>query len=201
MGLIPMIGKSKMKKGFSLIEMLVVVTIVGILATAAVPVAEISFVSLKESELNDNLATIRQAIQTWRKDCQIAAERQVGSKAAIFDAPDALMYPPSIFDLAKPKASGYTFSWTAHLLPGEPTETVTFYPHPYLTFIPKDPFVGSPIWTEYFASGAATITYYAPGNEPTPALCSGVFDISPVASTTLRHGFIQAVDGTYYANW
>jgi len=194
-----MTGNAVTKKGFSLIEMLVVVTIIGVLATAAVPVAEISFVGLKESELKDNLATIRSAIQAWRKNCQQAVEKQVGSKAAMFDAPDAKMYPPSIFDLVKPRDEGYVVSWTAELTGDD--ETATFYPKPYLNKLPEDPFIGGAIWTEYYASGTATITYYAPGNEATPANHEGIFDVSPVASPTLRKGFVTSIDGTKYEDW
>lgn len=194
-----MIGNVQIeRKGFSLIEMLVVVTIIGVLATAAVPVAEISFVGLKESELKENLAVIRSAIQAWRKNCQQAVEKQVGSKAAMFDAPDALMYPPSISDLVKPNPAGYVISWNS-VLAG--AQTATFYPKPYLNKIPEDPFVGGAIWTEYYASGTATITYYAPGNEPTPANHVGIFDVSPVASPTLRKGFVTSIDGTKYEDW
>jgi general secretion pathway protein G len=54
------------RNGFTLIEMIVVVTIVGILAAAAVPLAEMGIRRVRESALRDGLRTLRQAVDAHK---------------------------------------------------------------------------------------------------------------------------------------
>lgn len=54
-------------RGFTLIEMLVVVLIVGILASAAMPLAELTQRRAKEAELRANLRTLRTAIDDYKR--------------------------------------------------------------------------------------------------------------------------------------
>lgn len=61
-------GNSRLK-GLTLIEMMVVITIVGILAAAAMPVSRMTVKRTRELELRSNLRTIRSAIDAFRKDC------------------------------------------------------------------------------------------------------------------------------------
>ena len=53
--------------GFTLIEMLVVVVIVTILASAALPLAALGEQRLKERELRQALREVRMAIDNYRK--------------------------------------------------------------------------------------------------------------------------------------
>ncbi len=55
------------RRGFTLIEMLVVVLIVGILASAAMPLAELTQRRAKEAELRAGLRTLRTAIDDYKK--------------------------------------------------------------------------------------------------------------------------------------
>lgn len=55
------------RRGFTLIEMLVVVLIVGILAGAALPLAELQRRRAQESELRENLRSIRSAIDAYKR--------------------------------------------------------------------------------------------------------------------------------------
>lgn len=63
--------KSSIRKtrvaGFTLIEMVVVVAIVGILASAAIPFIQLGEHRLKERELRHSLRAIRSAIDAYRK--------------------------------------------------------------------------------------------------------------------------------------
>lgn len=54
-------------RGFTLIEMLVVVLIVGILASAAMPLAELTQRRAKEAELRNGLRALRTAIDDYKK--------------------------------------------------------------------------------------------------------------------------------------
>lgn len=54
-------------RGFTLVEMVVVVAIVGILAAAARPVAEVSLRRAREIELRQSLRTLREAIDAYKR--------------------------------------------------------------------------------------------------------------------------------------
>ena len=53
-------------RGFTLIEMVVVVMLVGILASAAMPLASLQHRRAQESELRQNLRTLRTAIDAYK---------------------------------------------------------------------------------------------------------------------------------------
>lgn len=74
-------------RGFTLIEMLVVVAIVGILAAAAQPVAELTLRRAREVELRQSLRSLRNAIDVYKR----AADAKRIAVAA-----DASGYPPSL---------------------------------------------------------------------------------------------------------
>lgn len=59
--------KKKTEKGFTLLEMIVVVVIIAVLAAVAVPMVETSVKREKEIDLRRNLRTIRTAIDEYRK--------------------------------------------------------------------------------------------------------------------------------------
>ena len=64
-------------RGFSLIELVIVVTILGILASAVMPLAHIGTKRAKELELKRNLRIIRMAMDSYKKaydDKRIEAE-------------------------------------------------------------------------------------------------------------------------------
>jgi general secretion pathway protein G len=78
--------------GFTLIELVVTVAIVGVLAWMAVPLLEVSAQRHKETELRLALRQIRSAIDAYR---QAVLEKKIESPA------DASGYPPDLERLVK----------------------------------------------------------------------------------------------------
>lgn len=74
-------------RGFTLIEMVIVVAIVGILASAAFPVASLVAQRAKESELRTSLRQMREAIDAYKR---------AGDEGRIARSVDASGYPPSL---------------------------------------------------------------------------------------------------------
>jgi general secretion pathway protein G len=74
-------------KGFTLVELLVVVMIVALLASIAAPLAELSWQRGKEQELRYALRQIREAIDAYKR---ASDENRIERKA------DASGYPPTL---------------------------------------------------------------------------------------------------------
>ncbi len=202
----PRMGRGRrlfLSDGFTIMELIVVVAILGVISLAAVPFAELSFIRLKEAEFQTNLDNIRIAIQTWRQDCETSVLRQFSNRGQpttdVGTMPDSLFFPPSIDLLAKPPAGGIILYYP----PG--VATATFYPRKYLNRLPDDPFVGGQCWVQHYASAAAGYnpsSIYSQG-VITPAVNNGtgVFDVSAIPATDTRRGFVQAIDGSRYEDW
>lgn len=74
-------------RGFTLIEMLVVLAILGVLAAAARPLLELSVQRSREHELRQALRTLRAAIDAYKK---------AGESGNIAQAADDSGYPPKL---------------------------------------------------------------------------------------------------------
>jgi general secretion pathway protein G len=74
-------------KGFTLVELLVVVAIVALLASVAAPLAELSWQRGKEQELRYALRQIREAIDAYKR---ASDENRIERRA------DASGYPPTL---------------------------------------------------------------------------------------------------------
>ena len=119
-----------MKKGFTLIEMLIVVAIVALLASVAVPLAELGWQRGKEQDLRHALREIRTAIDAYKR----AADDGVIEKKA-----DSSGYPETL----------------AMLVEGVPQKNKPDEPKVYfLRRIPKDPLTGEDWGLRSYASPA-----------------------------------------------
>lgn len=83
--------RSHPKTGFSLVELLVVVAIMGVLACIGLPLAELSRQRTKEEDLRRSLREIRNAIDAYK---------QLVDLGAVPRAADGSGYPPSLDVLA-----------------------------------------------------------------------------------------------------
>jgi general secretion pathway protein G len=74
-------------KGFTLIELMITVAIVGLLASVALPFAEMNVQRGKEAELRRSLREVREAIDAYKR---------AGDEGAIDKPASASGYPPSL---------------------------------------------------------------------------------------------------------
>ena len=107
------------QRGLTLLELLIAMAILGVLASAVLPVAEVTVTRTKELELRRSLRSIRTAIDEYKADYDKA---KAGNK--IITSVNETGYPKSLDDLVDGKDWGDLYP----------------YPRKYLRRIPKDPF-------------------------------------------------------------
>lgn len=117
---------SSLKKGFTLIEMLVTLTILAILAAAIMPLGKIAIQREKEIELRRNLRIIREAIDAYKK---LADEKKIDIEE------DSEGYPPDLETLIR----------GIELKEGEEKKADSKIVK-FLRRIPKDPMTQSEDW-------------------------------------------------------
>ncbi len=110
------------QEGMTLIEILVVIAIVAILATAAMPLTRMTAVRSKEIELRSALRVLRTAIDAFRKDC---VEKKLSTD---YCKAEQDYYPESLEQLTEPlalagSASGKTRKYLRRIPPDPMTKT------------------------------------------------------------------------------
>jgi general secretion pathway protein G len=119
----------KRRPGFTLTEMLVTATILGLLAGAAIPLAKVAIKREREIELRRSLRTIREAIDAYKK---LADEKKI----EVDSDSDSDGYPPdlkTLVDGVKLKADEKSKSSEERLIK-------------FLRRIPRDPMTDSTEW-------------------------------------------------------
>ncbi|MDE2594152.1 MAG: type II secretion system protein [Burkholderiales bacterium] len=135
--------------GFTLIEMVVVVLMVSILASAAMPLAAMSKRRAQEAELRQSLRLIRGALDDYKR---------AWDQGRIEHKPDQSGYPPNLNVLVQGVA--------------DVSSTKTQQRIYFLRRLPRDPFASAEL------TAAATWglrSYASPADEPIPG--TDVFDV------------------------
>ncbi len=112
-------GLLRERAGLTLIELVVAMAILAVLASAVLPMAEVTVKRTKEIELRRALRTIRTAIDAYKADHDEAVKQK-----KIIAAVDETGYPESLEVLLEPTDWGGLFP----------------YKKRYLRRIPRDPF-------------------------------------------------------------
>ena len=162
--------------GFTLIEMVVVLAIVGILAMAAAPLHEMALRRVKEQALREGLRSLRSALDAHR----LAVEA-----GRIARGPDGTPWPASLDVLVQ----------GVPLLDeqGRPRDDrARLY---LLRKLPRDPFAAADSDAGPAGSAAASWGQRASTSPPSaPAAGADVFDVFSRAET-------RALDGSVYHDW
>lgn len=146
--------------GFTLIELVITVAIVGVLALIAVPLLEVTAQRQKEAELRTALRQIRSAIDAYH---QAVLDKKIESPA------DASGYPPDLESLVE----------------GVPDITKPNRPKIYfLKRLPRDPM--SPDKDLPPAHGWGKRSYASPPDAPSPG--EDVFDVYSLSQATGLNG-------------
>lgn len=162
------------RRGFSTIELLIVVAILLGLTVLAVPLAEMSNMRTREKLLRDALRDTRYAIDRYR------AERR---STAAFPS----LYPPCIASLLQPIPPG--------LLKTQGN------PGPFLANLPQNPFTdkhGVFFWDIRGSLNAFT-DWNLSVSSATTIIPNGVFDIR--VPTAHMGDWATAIDGSKYEDW
>ena len=126
------------KKGFTLVELLIVIIIIAVLAAIAIPKFSNSSTRSKESSLRANLKLVRNAIDLFRAD--------TGA------------YPANMAGLTTSPTSGLNASG------GTCTIAATDWRGPYLQAVPPDPVSGSAMTYGTSATDVGTVKSSMTGN-------------------------------------
>lgn len=169
-------GMDRRQTGFTLVEMLVTLTILAILATAVMPLAKVAVKREKEIELRRNLRMLREAIDAYKK---LADEKRIEVEE------DSEGYPPDLETLVE----GVELMAAAASAPGsQPAAPKTSEDKKIIKFlrrVPRDPMTDSTDWG---------LRSYQ--DEPDDDIWGGenVYDVYTKSPGT-------ALDGSKYRDW
>lgn len=165
------------QRGFTFIELIVVVAIVGILASALVPLAQLQLRRQKESELRLALRTLRGAIDAYKR---------AYDEGRIEQRPDSSGYPNSLDELQQGVQEILSSGKAGSALASEHKPGKRIY---FLRRIPRDPFG---------PSERTALDHWA---QRSSASAPGVFDAGSDVFDVCSQSDARALDGSWYKDW
>lgn len=166
-------------RGFTLVELLAVMAILGILAAAVMPLGQTLVVARKEQELRRALLEIRTALDEYKRAMDqepVSPLSSGGTGTTGNTARTASGYPPDLATLVQ----GVLFNTRTF------TQPQKLY---FLRAIPRDPFADPTLRAE---DTWALRSYASPPDRPEPG--ADVYDIHSKSKGV-------ALDGSLYAQW
>jgi len=160
--------------GFTLIELVITLALVGLLASVALPLYEISSTRFKEAELRQALRTIRTGLDAYKAASDSGALQKDAGESGYPSSLDALT---QVLEIANKRDFG--------LNANEAPKRIVI-----LRQLPRDPFFPDPLVPA--AQTWHTRAYASRADDPQPG--ADVFDVS---SKSARIG----LDGTAYSAW
>jgi len=155
-----MLRHTRLSRGFTLIELMVVIAIVGVLATMAMPMMELARVRANEAELRTSLLQIRTALDDYKKAWDEGRiEKKVGASG----------YPPSLDVLVNGVRDVK-----------QPNDVKIYF----LRRVPRDPFHTDTSTPPEQTWGLRS--YASPPDEPAPG--ADVFDVYSLSGRTGLNG-------------
>lgn len=112
------------RRGLTLLELIIAMTIMAILASAVLPMAEVTVKRTKEIELRRSLRMIRNAIDEYKADFDKASAPEAGKQQFYTPEINETGYPEKLEDLVEGRDWGGMYP----------------YKRKYLRRIPRDPF-------------------------------------------------------------
>jgi general secretion pathway protein G len=159
-------------RGFTFIELVITLALVGLLSMLALPLYEVSATRMKETELRQALRTIRAGIDAYKSATDAGSLPRLAGESG---------YPPSLDVLTQSlELAGKRDS----------TGTIASQRMVILRQLPRDPF--SPDVAMPAALTWNTRSYASRADDPQPG--PDVFDVSSKSNRV-------SLDGTPYANW
>jgi len=164
---------NRRSRGFTLIELVVTLALVGLVAMIALPLAEVTSTRSKEAELRVALRSIRTALDAYKAAADAGKiAREAGASG----------YPPSLeklvegADVVQAPAGAASAAGPRRLV--------------FLRKLPRDPFFEDAAVPD--AQTWALRSYDSPADDPQPGV-----DVFDVRSSSTR----KAMDGSSYASW
>jgi general secretion pathway protein G len=160
--------------GFTLIELVVTLAIVGLVALVALPLYEVTSTRMKEAELRQALRTIRAGLDAYKAAVDTGLLARTAGDSG---------FPPNLDILTQPIDTVASRDLNSTLSPTAQRIVI-------LRQLPRDPF-----FPDHQVPAAQTWTtraYASRSDDPQPG--ADVFDVS---STSTRVG----LDGTPYSSW
>ena len=162
--------------GFTLIELVITLALVGLLAMASLPLYEVTSTRMREAELREALRTVRSALDAYKAAMDTGKLKKNAGDSG---------YPPSLDILTEPQDLEGAVQAVSLDGSAQPPQRIVF-----LRQVPRDPFFPDPQVSA--AQTWDTRAYASRTDDPQPG--ADVYDIS---SKSTRVG----LDGTAYNTW